>query len=115
MRFLLSDGPFSSFACQPLSVGIHESPAAVKEPSDDFHQACVQKFNSSSLCVLEFYFVNFPISSLAPSPILCDLKHSNKLHIRKESMHHFNWIEFTMKLWQEDTQMSLCSDGLLKE
>ncbi|SRR6266702_697511 len=33
----------------------------------------------------------------------------------RENVHHFNWIEFTMKLRKENTQMPSSSDGLLKE
>jgi hypothetical protein len=73
MRFLLLDGPFSGLACQPLSIGTHESPAVVEELSNNFYWACIQIFDSSSLHVFKPYFIDFPISSFAPPPILCDL------------------------------------------
>ena len=37
------------------------------------------------------------------------------LCVRRENTHHFNWIEFTVKLREEDAQMSLSSEDLLKE
>ena len=37
------------------------------------------------------------------------------LCVRRENVHHFNWIEFTVKLREEDAQMSLSSEDLLKE
>ena len=49
-------------------------------------------------------------------PQYCVSWNQDKLHMRNESItHHLDWIEFTMELGEEHTQMPLICDGLLKE
>jgi len=57
-----------------MPIGIHEPPGAIEELLDDLCQAHVEIFEGGSLRFLEFCLVNLSIPSLAPPPILCDLR-----------------------------------------
>ena len=70
VRFLFMYCPICHFPCQPLPIGIHESPRSVKKLLDNVNGAHVKAFVCTFLRVLKSSFIDLPVPVLGPTPVL---------------------------------------------